>query len=213
MQTDVAELLSSLAKRRDETLPGSVRAAFESDPDRFARFHVKVDDLLFDYSKQNISVDIIEGLVAVAKTAVVEARRDAMMSGAVVNPTENSAALHTALRDLSGNPIFVGGLDVSHDIKNERAKMLAFAEEVRTGALRGADDKSFSDVVNLGTGGSDLGPQMATRALSMPTFSPACGFTMFPTSTGPTSPTQSRRSIRVARCSSSLPRHSPPWRR
>ena len=158
MQTAVAEILSSLAKRRDEALPGSVRAAFASDPDRFARFHVKMDDLLFDYSKQNVSVDIIEGLVAVAKTAGVEAKRDAMMSGAVINPTENRAALHTALRDLSSNPIFVGGVDVFDDIKNERAKMLAFAEEVQTGTLRGADGKPFSDVVNLGIGGSDLGP-------------------------------------------------------
>jgi glucose-6-phosphate isomerase len=167
MQTAVAEILSSLAKRRDEALPGSVRAAFASDPGRFARFHVEMDDLLFDYSKQNVNIDIIDGLVAVAKTAAVEAKRDAMMSGAVVNPTENSAALHTALRDLSSNPIFVGGVDVFDDIKNERAKMLAFAEEVRTGTLRGADGKPFSDVVNLGTGGSDLGPAMATRALSM----------------------------------------------
>ena len=212
MQTAVAEILSSLAKRRDEALPGSVRAAFESDPDRFARFHVKVDDLLYDYSKQNVSVDIIEGLVAVAKTAAVEAKRDAMMSGAVINPTENSAALHTALRDLSSNPIFVGGVDVFHESRTngprcspsrKRCEPEPYAAPMTSRSLTWSTSAPAVRISGL------QWPRAPCRCL----FRPACGFTMFPTSMAPTSPTPSRRLIRVARCSSSLPRHSPPWRR
>ncbi|MGO9741778.1 MAG: glucose-6-phosphate isomerase [Roseiarcus sp.] len=166
MSAIVADILSSLAKQGEETSQMSSRSAFASDPNRFARFHAQLDDLLFDYSKQNVTEPVIAKLIELAKAAKVEAKRDAMFSGAVVNPTEERAALHTALRDFAREPVRVNGVDVIPAVVDERGKMLAFAEDVRAGRVRGVDGRTFSDVVNIGIGGSDLGPAMATKALS-----------------------------------------------
>jgi hypothetical protein len=105
-------------------------------------------------------------LLALARAADLEGKRDALFSGAPVNLTEGRAAMHMALRDLSGEPILVNGENVRPAVEAERAKMLAFAEAVRAGDLRGATGERFTDVVNIGIGGSDLGPAMAARALS-----------------------------------------------
>src|SRR5271156_6065124 len=166
METAVLTALASLEAHKEAVLATSVPGEFARDPDRFQRFHVILDDLLFDFSKQRVEALTIGLLVALAQAAEVEAKREAMFRGDIVNPTERRAALHTALRDLTSQPVFVDGRDVAPDIAAERAKMLAFAGDVREGRVRGALGQPMTDVVNIGIGGSDLGPAMAARALS-----------------------------------------------
>ncbi|MGD1016019.1 MAG: glucose-6-phosphate isomerase [Roseiarcus sp.] len=170
-QTPLAAVFSDLAACRSRVFARLVGAEFAADADRFQRFHVVLDDLLYDYSKQRIDAGVLERLIALARSAEVEAKRDAMFRGDLVNTTERRAALHTALRNFSGQPVLVEGRDVMPDVEAERAKMLAFADDVREGRLRGALGQPMTDVVNIGIGGSDLGPAMATRAL-LP-FAPA----------------------------------------
>src|SRR5580692_601181 len=166
METAVLTALASLEAHKEAVLATSVSGEFARDPDRFQRFHVVLDDLLFDFSKQRIDASTVGLLVALAQAAQVENKREAMFRGDIVNPTERRAALHTALRDLTSEPVLVDGRDVAPDIASERAKLLAFADDVREGRVRGALGQPMTDVVNIGIGGSDLGPAMAARALS-----------------------------------------------
>lgn len=144
----------------------SVADEFAADAERFESMHVVLDDLLFDYSKQRLNKAAVAELVALAAACEVEEKRDAMFRGDLINVTERRAALHTALRNLSGDPVFVEGRDVMPEIIAERAKVEAFASDVREGRLRGALGQPMTDIVNIGIGGSDLGPAMATKALS-----------------------------------------------
>jgi glucose-6-phosphate isomerase len=139
---------------------------FASDADRFTKFSVALDDLLFDYSKHRITDETVRLLIELARAAGVEGRRAALFAGEAVNVTENRPAAHWALRDLSRRPLVVGGKDVRPAIEAERDKVYAFARAIRSGELKGARGEPFTDVVNIGIGGSDLGPAMATRALS-----------------------------------------------
>ncbi len=139
---------------------------FAEDPARFKNFSVKLDDFLFDFSKHKITRETLTLLVSLAKARNLEARRDALFSGEAVNNTEKRAAMHMALRDLSTRPLIVGGENVRPLIEAERDKVFAFARAVRGGHALGATGLAFTDVVNIGIGGSDLGPAMAARALS-----------------------------------------------
>ena len=166
MNASVSEALAALRAGREAALSRSLSATFDADPQRFAKFHARLDDLLFDYSKQRVFEDTLAQLLALAAAADVEAKRDAMFRGDLINSTERRAALHTALRDLTGAPVMVDGHDFAPDIVAERERMLAFAADVREGRSRGSLGQPFTDVVNIGIGGSDLGPAMAARALS-----------------------------------------------
>ncbi len=166
MKASVAQALDDLRALKDAVLAKPLSAAFADDPQRFTRFQARLDDLLFDFSKQRVFDDTLAALLKLAAAAEVEDRRDAMFAGAVVNPTERRAALHTALRNPSLAPVMVDGRDVAPDIAAERARMLAFAADVRAGLARGSLGQPFTDVVNIGIGGSDLGPAMATKALA-----------------------------------------------
>ncbi|HEY8066159.1 MAG TPA: glucose-6-phosphate isomerase [Methylosinus sp.] len=139
---------------------------FAADPDRFARFSVPLDDFLFDFSKHRITDETIALSIALARAADLEGARAALFAGASVNLTERRPAAHWALRDLSERPLIVGGEDVRGAVEAEREKVYAFARAVRSGALRGARGEPFTDIVNIGIGGSDLGPAMAARALA-----------------------------------------------
>ncbi|MCB1719802.1 MAG: glucose-6-phosphate isomerase, partial [Candidatus Competibacteraceae bacterium] len=108
----------------------------------------------------------LELLASLARAAGLEARRAALFSGEKVNATEHRPALHMALRNLDGGPILVDAQDVMPQVRDMRAKVAAFAEAVRSGAIRGARGDALTDIVNIGIGGSDLGPAMAVRALS-----------------------------------------------
>jgi glucose-6-phosphate isomerase len=159
-------LVENLKATARETNATDIRAAFAADPNRFSRFSLSLGDLLFDYSKCAVNDRILEGLEALGKAAKVEEKRDAMFRGDIINITEERAVLHTALRNRANRPILVGGKDVMPDVNAVLEAMGAFADGVRSGALKGATGKKITDVVNIGIGGSDLGPVMATLALA-----------------------------------------------
>jgi glucose-6-phosphate isomerase len=166
VETAVTAALWALSAHRSEVLARDLADEFAADPARFATMHVVHDDLLFDYSKQRITPATLAHLETLAKAADVEGKREAMFRGDLINSTECRAALHTALRNFSGAPVTVEGRDVMPEITAERAKVAAFAADVREGRLRGALGQPMTDIVNIGIGGSDLGPAMATRALA-----------------------------------------------
>ncbi|QRY66662.1 glucose-6-phosphate isomerase [Ensifer sp. PDNC004] len=159
-------LVDQLKATAAATNATDIRAAFAADAERFARFSTTLGDLLFDYSKCAVNDKVLDGLEALAKAAKVEEKRDAMFRGDIINITEERAVLHTALRNRSNRPILVDGKDVMPDVNSVLAAMGAFADGIRSGALKGATGKKITDVVNIGIGGSDLGPVMATLALA-----------------------------------------------
>ncbi|WP_417724940.1 glucose-6-phosphate isomerase [Salipiger sp.] len=145
-----------------------IDALFAEDPARAATFSVSVGDMLLDYSKTQLDDEVMNALLAVAEEAGVAGRRDAMFSGAKINETEGRAVLHTALRNLSGTPVEVDGEDVMPDVLETLARMESLADEVRGSGI--------TDVVNIGIGGSDLGPKMAYLALQPYCDGPRCHF-------------------------------------
>ncbi len=159
----LVEKLKSIVRDTNAT---DIRAAFAADPERFARYSTTLDDFLFDYSKCAVNDAVLDALEALAKDAGVEKKRDAMFSGAIINITEERAVLHTALRNRANTPVLVDGRDVMPDVNAVIDAMGAFADGVRGGVLKGATGKKITDVVNIGIGGSDLGPVMATLALA-----------------------------------------------
>lgn len=142
---------------------------------RAADFLVQADGLLLDYSKTTIDPQARAALIALSEAQGVAERREAMFTGAPINETEGRAVLHTALRNLSGRAIVVDGADVMPEVRDTLARMKTFAEMVRSGAYHGAGG-AFSDVVNIGIGGSHLGPEMAVRALAPYADGPRCHF-------------------------------------
>lgn len=144
----------------------NMRQAFAEDSGRFTAFSAHFDDLLLDWSKCAVTGETMALLAAMARACGVEQRRDAMFEGVRINQTEDRAVLHTALRAPQSAQISVDGKNVVPDIHAVLASMAEFTEAVRTGALRGATGKPIADVVNIGIGGSDLGPAMATLALA-----------------------------------------------
>ena len=161
-----AIIFAELAARRAALLARTVSDLFAADHGRFERFHASLGDLLYDFSKQRIDAETFRLLLSLADAAGVAAKRDAMFRGEPVNSTERRAALHSALRNLSSAPVTVDGVDVMPEVKAERDKMLAFAADVREGRVRGALGQPMINVINIGIGGSDLGPAMAARALA-----------------------------------------------
>lgn len=131
---------------------------FDANADRAAEFSASACDMLLDYSKTSLDDGARTALLDLAEAAHWSERRDAMFSGARINETEARAVLHTALRNLSGDPVLEDGQDVMPGVLDTLARMEVYADEVRSG--------SITDVVNIGIGGSDLGPAMAVRALS-----------------------------------------------
>ncbi|HEV7325901.1 MAG TPA: glucose-6-phosphate isomerase [Bosea sp. (in: a-proteobacteria)] len=157
---------ADLAAYRTRTVSQHLRELFAADPQRFASFSARLDDLLLDYSKTAVTPETIELLLALAETADVAAKRDAMFAGEPINTTEGRAVLHTALRNQSGRPVKVDGVDVMPEVHAVLERMAAFADGIRSGTIAAANGERFTDVVNIGIGGSDLGPVMATLALA-----------------------------------------------
>ncbi|AJE47242.1 glucose-6-phosphate isomerase [Celeribacter indicus] len=149
---------------------------FSRDPDRATEFSARADGLLFDYSKTNIDAQSREALLGLLDTAGVAEKREAMFSGEKINDTEGRAVLHTALRNLDGGPVTVGGKDVMPGVRDTLARMEAFADRLRRGEATGVSGAPFEDVVNIGIGGSDLGPVMAYEALKPYVDGPRCHF-------------------------------------
>lgn len=139
---------------------------FDQDPERFQRYSLQFNDMLLDYSKNRITGETLNLLFNLAKQAKVDGWRDKMFRGEKINTTEDRAVLHTALRNRSGKPIFVDGENVMPAVEAELEKMRIFADKVRSGQWIGYSGKAITDVVNIGIGGSDLGPNMVCRALA-----------------------------------------------
>ena len=155
-----------LLKAHQASMDGvHMRDLFAADPARFERFSLQVGDLLLDYSKNRITDDTMGLLVRLAEEADVAGWRERMFSGEKINNTENRAVLHVALRNRSNRPVIVDGEDVMPKVNAVIERMGAFAEKVRSGEWRGYSGERITDVVNIGIGGSDLGPQMVVQAL------------------------------------------------
>jgi glucose-6-phosphate isomerase len=155
----------ALKKHHAEMRDVHMRTLFAQDKERFSRFHLALGDLLVDYSKHRVTKDTMRLLFDLARQAKVEEWRDKMFAGAKINGTENRAVLHVALRNRSNRPIVVDGADVMPEVNGTLARIRGFTESVRSGAWKGHTGKRITDVVNIGIGGSDLGPVMATEAL------------------------------------------------
>ena len=143
-----------------------LRDLFEQDPQRFERLSLRLGDVLFDYSKNRITEQTISHLVDLAKQAKLAEKIEAMFRGEKINVTENRAALHVALRNRSNRPIRVEGQDVMPEVNRVLHQMRHFSEAVRSHEWRGYTGKAITDVVNIGIGGSDLGPKMVVKALT-----------------------------------------------
>ena len=144
----------------------SMREAFVQDPGRFDKFSLSLNDILFDYSKNRISEKTLPLLIDLAKFAKLDEKIEAMFSGQKINTTEHRAVLHTALRNRSNRPIYVDGQDVMPDVNRVLAQMRAFCQRVRSGEWKGYTGKPITDIVNIGIGGSSLGPKMVAAALA-----------------------------------------------
>jgi glucose-6-phosphate isomerase len=150
------------AKVRDLTL----RALFRDDPERAQRQTLEAVGLLLDYSKHRITAETLPLLLDVARAANVEDRRDRMMAGEHVNVTEDRSVLHIALRMPRDHRLMVDGVDVIREVHETLDRMATFATAIRDGERLGHTGKRLKNVVNIGIGGSDLGPAMATQALA-----------------------------------------------
>ncbi len=153
-------------RNHHQDAPMNMRAAFASDPRRFKSFSVTDGDLLFDWSKCAVDAEAMSLLEKLALVVDLPGRRAAMFRGDRINVTEDRAVLHTALRNPRGEPVMLDGHDVTIDVHAVLDAMSAFADAVRSGKAAGATGKKITDVVNIGIGGSDLGPAMATLALA-----------------------------------------------
>ena len=154
-----------LIAHRDGMAKVHMRDLFASDPERFARFSLRLGDLLVDYSKNRVTEKTLDLLVRLAGEAWLRGWIDALFSGEKINRTENRAVLHVALRNRSNRPILVDGEDVMPAINAVLAKMRGLSDRVRAGEWRGHTGKPVRTVVNIGIGGSDLGPCMIATAL------------------------------------------------
>ncbi len=138
---------------------------FENDHARFDKYSLVFEDILFDYSKNRIDDTIFSGLVELAEECRLREAIDNMFRGEKINVTENRAVLHTALRNRSNYPVYVDGLNVMDEVNDVLKQMERFSDEIITGKWKGYTGKAISDIVNIGIGGSDLGPLMVTEAL------------------------------------------------
>lgn len=147
-----------------------------AEPERFEDFSCAFGDLLLDFSKTALSKHSLGLLLDLVRAAGVTARRDAMFAGERINATEGRSVLHVALRDGEDAPLAVDGADVKPPVRETLARLFAFADDVRSGTIAGAKGDRFTDVVNIGIGGSDLGPAMVTGALAPYHDGPRCHF-------------------------------------
>src|SRR6478752_8500101 len=138
-----------------------LREFFSEDPERGRELTLTVGDLYIDYSKHRVTRETLELLIDLAQAAGLEARRDAMFAGEHINTSEDRAVLHTALRLPADASLTVDGQDVVADVHEVLERVYAFADRVRSGEWTGVTGKRIETVVNIGIGGSDLGPVMA----------------------------------------------------
>ncbi|MBS1531476.1 MAG: glucose-6-phosphate isomerase [Bacteroidetes bacterium] len=143
----------------------NLKDLFKADNQRFNKFSVSFNDILVDYSKNRIDDETVALLIQLARECRVKEAAEAMFSGERINVTENRPVLHIALRNRSNKPIYVDGKDVMEDVNRVLNQMKTFSEAIISGSWKGFTGKAITDVVNIGIGGSDLGPVMVTEAL------------------------------------------------
>ncbi|MDF1514910.1 MAG: glucose-6-phosphate isomerase [Anaerolineae bacterium] len=156
---------SSLTQHYNEIVNLHMRTLFDEDAGRFDRFSLSIEDILYDYSKNRITDTTIQLLLELAQEAELPIWIERLFTGAKINSTENRPVLHTALRDKGTTPIMLNGVDIKPEIINERNRIKILAESIRSRKWLGATNQAITDVVNIGIGGSHLGPLMVTEAL------------------------------------------------
>ncbi len=175
MTPTMVKAFTALETLRTAAIAVPLRQRFADDPDRFKRFSLSFGNFLLDYSKNLIDADVMRQLLVLAEAAEIEKHRAAMFAGEPINVTENRPVLHVALRAAPDDVYRVNGKNVVPDVLDVLSRMGEFSDGVRSGAIAGKGGK-FTDVVNIGIGGSDLGPEMATRALKPFHDGPRCHF-------------------------------------
>jgi glucose-6-phosphate isomerase len=155
----------ALEAHYQEVAPLQMRDLFKDDPKRFEKFSLRFEDILFDFSKNRITDKTLPLLYDLARQSDLKGWTEKMFTGQKINTTEDRAVLHVALRNRSNRPILVDGQDVMPEVNAVLAHMRQFSEAIRSGSWKGYTGKAITDVVNIGIGGSDLGPVMATEAL------------------------------------------------
>ncbi|MFA6085144.1 glucose-6-phosphate isomerase [Mucilaginibacter sp.] len=148
-----------------DILTKSLKELFEADNERFDKFSLQFEDILLDYSKNRIDEETLALLIQLARECGVNKAIEAMFSGEKINVTEDRPVLHVALRNRSNSPVYVDGKDVMPDVNRVLQHMKEFSEAIISGEWKGYTGKPITDVVNIGIGGSDLGPVMVTEAL------------------------------------------------
>ncbi|WP_018233977.1 glucose-6-phosphate isomerase [Thioalkalivibrio thiocyanodenitrificans] len=165
MQVNKTRAWQALASHFDAIQDVHMRDLFEQDPQRFDRFTLRFEDILLDYSKNRITGETRDLLLDLARSCDVEGWRERMFSGERINITEDRAVLHVALRNRGGDPVVLDGKDVMPAVNAVLERMAAFTDKVRSGEWTGHTGKPIRHVVNIGIGGSDLGPVMVCEAL------------------------------------------------
>ena len=142
-----------------------LKSMFNNDLDRKKKFTINFNDFEFDYSKNRITEETLKNLLELAHEVDLESAMKAYFSGEKINKTENRAVLHTALRNQSNEPVMLEGKNIMIDVKDALHKMESFTNKIVSGSWKGYTNKSITDVVNIGIGGSDLGPDMVVESL------------------------------------------------
>jgi glucose-6-phosphate isomerase len=155
----------TLLKHYEQMKDVHMRDLFAADKDRFSRFSLSFENILLDYSKNRISQDTMDALLQLAKECQLKEAIEAMFGGEHINKTEDRAVFHVALRNMSDEPLQVDGKDVMPEVREVLQRMKKFSEQLISGEWKGYTGKPISDIVNIGIGGSDLGPVMVTEAL------------------------------------------------
>ena len=155
----------NLQKHYEELKDVRMKDLFASDSQRFEKFSIQLDEILFDFSKNIITTNTLNHLIELAKECKLPEAKEAMFAGEKINETERRAVMHPALRNFSSESIMVDGKNVMPEIREAREKMKSFCEKVHTGDWKGFTGKRIKNIVNIGIGGSDLGPAMVTESL------------------------------------------------
>lgn len=156
---------ASLLQESTENKEVSIRSLFAADAERFDKHSINIENLLFDYSKNNISEKTLHLLLELATECKLTDAIEAMFGGEKINKTEDRAVLHTALRNFSGKPVITDGIDIMPEVIKVQEQMRAFCAKIHSGEWQGYTGRKIKYIVNIGIGGSDLGPVMVTEAL------------------------------------------------
>ena len=156
----------ALVDHKENISSTNLQEMFIQNPERAEKFSAEINKLYIDYSKHYITEETIQLLISMAQSTDLSGAIQRLFSGAIVNWTENNAAMHMALRAPVGKSFMVEGEDISKQVHDELQHMQDFVTSLHNGEIRGYTDKAIETVINIGIGGSDLGPKLATEALS-----------------------------------------------